>query len=392
MLIAEFDEREGWAEWGVNSCAHWLSWRCSITPRTARDHVRVARSLAGLPLIREAFGRGELTYSKVRALARIATEETEESLLEIARHATGAQLEKLVRGYHGALMATIDAARLAHDRRFLSCQWDEDGSLRLNARLTADEGALVLAALKAAEEPRDEERDWAQVRADALVSIARSALASEPGDRARPGGDPCELIIHVDSDSLAGERIIERSELADGPPLAPETVRRLGCDAAIVRILERDGQPLTVGRRTRSIPPALRRALCSRDQGCRFPGCGHRRFLHAHHIRHWARGGTTELGNLVQLCSYHHRLVHEGGFRVERSEPGGLRFRRPDGRRIVDVPQCGAVAGPGLIRQHRLEGLSLHSDTCRPLSAGDRIDYGLAVEVLLVRARGSPLS
>jgi hypothetical protein len=390
MLIAEFDEREGWAEWGVHSCAHWLSWRCSITPRTARDHVRVARCLTGLPLIREAFGRGELTYCKVRALTRVATEETEANFVEIARHATGAQLEKLVRGYHGALMATLDTAQLAHERRFLSCQWDEDGSLRVDARLPADEGALLLEALKAVEEPRDDDHDWAQLRADALVSLARSALASDAADRA--GGDPCELVVHVDADSLVAARLVERSELAGGPSLAPETVRRLGCDAAIVRIVERDGHPLTVGRRTRTIPPALRRALQSRDRGCRFPGCGHRRFLHAHHVQHWARGGATELGNLVQLCSYHHRLVHEGGFGVERDGPARFRFRRPDGRRIADAPPSGTAVGPGLIRQHRREGLNLHSDTCRPLSAGDRLDYGLAVELLLARARGSPLS
>ncbi len=390
LLIAEFDEREGWAEWGVQSCAHWLSWRCSITPRTARDHVRVARSLTGLPLIREAFGGGELTYCKVRALTRVATEETEANFVEIARHATGAQLEKLVRGYHGALMATLDAAQLAHERRFLSCQWDENGSLRVDARLPADEGALLLEALNAAEENADDESDSAQRRADALVSLARSTLASEAADRA--GGDPCELVVHIDADSLAGERIVERSELAGGPALAPETVRRLGCDAAIVRILERDGRPLTVGRQTRTIPPALRRALRSRDEGCRFPGCGHRRFMHAHHIQHWARGGATELGNLVQLCSYHHRLVHEGGFQVQCSGPAGFRFFRPDGRRIAEAPRCGAAVGPGLMRQHRREGRNLHSDTCRPLSAGDRIDYGLAVELLLVRARGSPLS
>ncbi len=389
MLIAEFDEREGWAEWGVHSCAHWLSWRCSITPRTARDHVRVARCLTGLPLVRDAFGRGELTYSKVRALTRVVTEATEANFVEIARHATGAQLDKLVRGYHGAMRATLDAARLADERRFLSCHW-EDGSLRMDVRLPADEGALVLEALKAADEPRDDDHTWTQRRADALVSIARSALASDGSDRV--AGDPCELVVHVDVETLAGDQIAERSELADGPALAPETVRRLGCDAAVVRIVERDGQPLTVGRRRRSIPPALRRALRSRDQGCRFPGCGHRRFLHAHHVQHWARGGATEIGNLVQLCSYHHRLVHEGGFRVERSGPTGFRFRRPDGRWVAEVPQCGSASGPGLIRRHRRDGLNLNGDTCRPLSAGDPLDYGLAVELLLIRARGSPLS
>ena len=172
--------------------------------------------------------------------------------------------------------------------------------------------------------------------------------------------------------------------------LAPETVRRLGCDAAVVRIIERDGRPLSVGRRKRTVSPAMRRALQSRDRGCRFPGCTHTRFLHAHHIQHWARGGPTELGNLVQLCSYHHRLVHEGGFAAERAGPGSVRFRRPDGRVIPaviplrrgDVRRCGVR----LEVQNCARGMQVDANTCRPLSAGDRLDYGIAVEGLLARA------
>jgi hypothetical protein len=390
MLIAEFDMREGWAEWGVHSCAHWLSWRCSITPRTAREHIRVAHCLGRLPLVRAAFARGELTYCKVRALTRVATNETEEDLVMIARHATGAQLEKLVRGYHGALRATLDTAQESHERRFLSFHREDDGSLRIDARLTADEGALVLTALQTAEEWQDESDSVAHRRADALVSVARSALAA--GQAPRVGSDPCELVVHVDAASLTAEPVVERAELDEGSALAPETVRRLGCDAAVVRIIERDGRPLSVGRRTRTIPPALRRALRSRDHGCRFPGCGHRRFLHAHHIQHWARGGATELGNLVRLCSFHHRLVHEGGFRVERQGAVGLRFCRPDGRQIAETPQCQPAGGPGLVHQQRREGLNLNGDTCRPISAGDWLDYDLAVDSLINRARGSPLS
>jgi hypothetical protein len=163
-------------------------------------------------------------------------------------------------------------------------------------------------------------------------------------------------------------------------------VRRLGCDAALVRIIEREGRPLAVGRRTRTIPPALRRALRRRDDGCCFPGCTHRRFLHAHHIRHWAHGGSTNLDNLVQLCPYHHRLVHEGGFRVERAGGRTVRFRRPDGRPIPTVPRSRRAAGPELEQQHRSRGLTVDAGTCRPLSAGERIDYHLAVEVLCARA------
>jgi uncharacterized protein DUF222/HNH endonuclease len=392
-LLVEFDDRGGWAEWGIKSCAHWLSWRCSLGLRAAREHMRVAHRLKELPLVRAAFSRGELSYCKVRALTRVATAATEASLLEIARHATGAQLEKLIRGYAGALSATLGAAERAIEGRYLRWNWEDDGSLRLEARLPADDGAIVLNGLRAAEEQRPEDMMSTEpmlaspagaARADALVALARSAVDGSKAGRA--GAGVCELVVHVDAGTLASDEVAERCHVEDGAALAPETARRLGCDAGVVRILERDGRPLTVGRRTRTIPPALRRALRSRDAGCRFPGCTHERFLHAHHIRHWARGGPTTLENLVQLCSYHHRLVHEGGFRVESADRGAVRFRRPDGRVVAPAPECRRARGPALGEQHRARGIEVDQNTCRPLSAGDRLDYGLAVEVLTARA------
>jgi hypothetical protein len=400
LLVAEFDERLGWAEWGVRSCAHWLSWRCSIGLNAAREHVRVARSLGELPLVRKAFSAGQLSYCKVRAITRIATEKTEEQLVDLARHATGAQMEKLVRGYRGALAATLQSARDAHAERYLNWSWEDDGSLSIEVRLAPDEGALVIAALRGVEAesketaaaPPETENVSAETpptysppsvrRADALVFLARSALAG--ADASRPGGDPCELVVHVDVETLAADSVQSRSELGNGPALAPETVRRLGCDASVVRIIERDGRPLSVGRRKRTVSPALRRALHSRDRGCRFPGCTHTRFLHAHHIQHWARGGPTRLENLVQLCSYHHRLVHEGGFMAERAGPDSIRFRRPDGRLIPEFTEL-RTRGPSLQQRHRRRGLAVDANTCRPLSAGDRLDYGIAVEGLLAR-------
>ena len=383
-LVAEFDERGGWAEWGVLSCAHWLSWRCSIGLVTAREHVRVAHKLQELPRVHEAFSRGELSYCKVRALCRVARPETEADLLEIALHATGAQLEKLVRGYAGALSATLGTAQRVHDLRYVRWSWNEDGSLRLEGRLPAEDGALVLRALGALEAPAGEAEDYAAspagaCRADALVAMARSAVST---DRASAS---CEVVVHVDARTLESDEVVERCHLAEGPALAPETARRLGCDAAVVRIVERDGKPLTVGRRRRTISPALRRALRSRDAGCRFPGCTHERFLHAHHIQHWARGGATTLENLVQLCSYHHRLVHEGGFRVECAR-GGVRFRRPDGTVIAGAVGGTRASGAGLAEQNRARGVAVDRDTCRPRSAGDWMDYDLAVDVLVHRA------
>jgi hypothetical protein len=384
MLVAEFDERLGWAEWGVKSCAHWLSWRCSIGLGTARDQVRVARRLQELPRVHAAFATGELSYSKVRAITRVATPEIEENLVELALHASGAQLDTLVRGYSGALAVTLGATQEALERRYLQWNWEDDGSLRVAGRLSADDGALLVAALRAAEdEEAAERRDAGARNADALITMARSTLADAKRERA--SGDPCEVVVHVDAETLADDdRVHDQSRLADGPGLAPETVRRLGCDASLVRIVERDGQPLSVGRRTRTIPPALRRALRAREDGCRFPGCTHRRFLHAHHIKHWAHGGETKLENLVTLCSHHHRLVHEGGFGVERVDSRSVRFRRPDGRPIPPAGPGIRASGRDLPRHHRAP--TIDAFTCMPRSAGDSIDYGIAVEGLLAQA------
>jgi hypothetical protein len=375
LLIAEFDAREGWAEWGVHSCAHWLSWRCGVGMTAAREHVRVARVLRGLPLVQEEFASGVLSYSKVRALTRVATEKTEADLVELARHATGAQLEKLCRQYGRVLRATGAHAQTLHERQRLSAYWDDDGMLVVEGRLTPEDGAALMAALDQAAASVPEatrELGATAVRAQALVALATN------------GESRAEVVVHVDAETLTADGIKDRCEMADGPAVAPETVRRLGCDAAVVAMVERGGEPLSVGRRTRAIPPALRRALRSRDRGCRFPGCTHTHHLHAHHIKHWAHGGPTEIRNLVQLCSFHHQLVHEGGYRV-RVRTGTVEFERPDGRVITERCQARPVSGAGIAAHHQSRRMSIGPDTCRPLSAGDRLDYDIAVEGLAWR-------
>jgi hypothetical protein len=408
-LVAEYDEREGWAQWGCRSCAHWVSWQCGVAPGPAREHVRVARRLRELPLIRAAFAEGELSYSKARALTRVEAVEREQELLELARHATASQLERLVRAYRGVAAAEQEAAGGRHER-WLTWDYDDAGCLLLRGRLPAEEGALVVAAREAARERMANERVPAgtstpdgvpagtsdrtagaataaepgageptvgEARADALVALADASLAGEAGSRT--GDDRCQVVVHVDAATLEGEGAGERCELADGAPLAAETARRLACDASIVRLLERDDAPLRLGRKTRSIPPALRRALAARDRGCRFPGCTARRFVDAHHIEHWARGGATDLDNLVLLCRRHHRLVHEGGYTVTRRSGGAIAFHRPDGRRI---PACPSRAGgrPTALAPTR------RPDACVSLWAGERLDLHLGVQAMLALA------
>lgn len=376
LLVGEFDAREGWAEWGVTSCAHWLSWRCGIGLTAGREHVRVGRMLRGLPLVQQAFASGELSYSKVRALTRVASDKTEASLVELARHATGAQLERLCSQYGGVLRATSAAAAKMAERQQLSTYWDEDGMLVVKGRLAPEEGAALMTALdRAADTVPEDVRELGSpaVRAHALAMLATGGVSS------------AEIVVHVDAETLSSDEIKRQCEVWNGPTLAPETVRRLGCDSAIVTLVERDGRPLSVGRRTRAIPPAVRRALRSRDRACRFPGCTHTRHLHAHHIQHWARGGHTEIGNLIQLCSYHHQLVHEGGYRVEDGRGAGVQFRRPDGRLIPRSCEMRPTAGPGISEQNRMRRLPIGPSTCAPLSAGDPLDYDIAVEGLIWR-------
>jgi hypothetical protein len=407
-MVAEYDRREGWAEWGCKSCAHWLSWRCALAPSAAREKVRVARRLSELPLIQAAFGQGKLSYSQVRALSRVASAELEPALLELAQYSTAAQLERTLRAYRGVVERELSPDDQAHAERYLVCEQDDDGSLLLRGRLPADEGALILAALDAARnslraEPADapsSEGEDASAEADAplaeqappsnasaLLLMAETLLGSGPVDRS--GADSHQVIVHVDAAALTAARDEDGEpdgacQLDDGPLIHPETARRLACDASVVRILERDGRPLSVGRRTRSIPPALRRALQSRDRCCRFPGCTQRRFLHAHHIDHWAHGGPTELGNLVQLCRFHHRLVHEGGYSLERAGARGeLRVRRPDGRPLTAVPDRRPVHPADLERHNRLRRLRIDSDTCASRWTGERLDLALNVDLLV---------
>ena len=182
-----------------------------------------------------------------------------------------------------------------------------------------------------------------------------------------------------------------QSVLEDGAHVSAETSRRLGCDASrVVMRHDADGHTLEVGARTRTIPPALRRALHHRDQGCRFPGCG-LRFAQGHHLRHWAQGGPTTLSNLALLCRRHHRAVHEEGYQVDRQPDGGLQFRRPDGRPLPEVPPPAPVpAEPveALRARHHAQGLRLHARTACPGWLGERLDVAWAIDVLHPLANG----
>jgi len=407
MMIAEFDRLKGWSGDGATqSCAHWLNWKCGIAMGAAREKVRVARALETLPKISAAMGRGELSYSNVRAITREACEATEDYFLMIARHGTAEHVERLVRSYRRCKEAA-ELSREAQQQanRYLRHRYADDGSIVVEARLPAETGILFLKALDAAmpEVPEPESPEvpqhhvpagtpqrppTASRRADALGVIAESFL--KHGIEALNGGERHQIVVHVDADTLR-ERTAGRCEFEEGPSMAADTARRLACDSSLVTLIENDqGEPLNAGRKTRTISPALRRVLSARDKGCRFPGCCNTRYIDAHHIHHWADGGETKPSNLVSLCRWHHRFLHEGGFQIQVLDDGALRFLRPDGRSIDSVA-LGHRAPLGdweyVPVQNRERGLQIDPKTATNRWKGDRMDYGLGVESLLYKWR-----
>jgi Domain of unknown function (DUF222)/HNH endonuclease len=399
-LIREFDARGGWNS-GFRSCAAWLSWRVGLDLGAARERVRVARALGTLPELAQALARGELSYAKVRALTRVATPETEARLLAVGRAGTAAHVERIVRGWRRVdRHAEARETARRHARRALHVYPDEDGMVVIRGRLAPEVGALLMQALAAGREAlyqrrRQEDADsqpadvsaetptLGQQQADALALLAETAL--HHGIAPGAPGDRYQVVVHVDASVLADPEQPGQSVLEAGAHVSAETAQRLACDAS--RVVMRhapDGGVVEVGARTRTIPPALRRALQHRDRGCRFPGCG-LPFGQGHHLRHWARGGPTTLSNLALLCRRHHRAVHEEGYQVECAPDGELRFRRPDGRRLPEVPPPRAVPGDpvaALRARHHEHGLHLHARTAIPSWLGERLDVGWAIDVL----------
>ena len=228
-----------------------------------------------------------------------------------------------------------------------------------------------------------------QQQADALALLAETALhhGLDPG----APGERYQVVVHVDAQVLADPDQPGQSVLEDGARVPAETSQRLACDASrVVMRHDPDGRLLEVGARTRTIPPALRRALHHRDQSCRFPGCG-LRFAQGHHVRHWAHGGPTTLSNLVLLCRRHHRAVHEEGYQVDRQSDGTLQFRRPDGRPLPEVPPPAAVPTDPvhvLRTAHVAQGLHLHARAACAGWLGERFNVGWAIDVLHPLALG----
>ena len=404
-LIAAMDRTRGWTEAGYASLGNWLDHRCGLGPCAARERIRIGRALARLPHIDAAFRDGVLSYSKVRAITRVATRESEAVLLDIAGGSSAAQLESLVRT-HERIGADERERVRSQERRSLNWYY-EDGMVVITAAVPAERGALVIQALKKVVDARKDEREayyqallegesgsgtaaaeeepcvpgdvsaetespvahaceqeplgatglpaglefelssTEQRYADALVGVAEHYLANGPGKRGRR----YEVVLTIGRNELAGQRT------ANGPcyhvdsdwGIDEEDARRIACDADITEFIQdAKGNLLNYERRQRIVPARLLRALKLRDHNrCRFPGCAHQRYVEAHHVEHWIDGGETRLDNLVLLCSAHHRLLHHGAFRIVPEEDD-LTFVSRDGEVIEPAlrPQFPATLPP----------------------------------------------
>ena len=387
-LVAEYDRRAGHETWGCRTIAHWLSWHCGLDMRSAREKVRVAHALGELPLVREEFATGRLSYSKVRAITRVATAATEEQLVMLAEHATAAQVERIVRTYRG-MRSRGNETEVANQRctdQYLQVDFDLDGTCIVSGRMPPEIGAAVLKALDVvrAHMPADQRgesgsaeppRPKRALNVDALAMMAETVMATERC--ARDGGDRYLVGVSIDADVLLHDDPDAVSELDDGVALAPETVRRLSCDASLMAVIRGDdGEPLTTGRRTRTIPRSVRRAVRARDKGCRFPSCGERVFIDADHIRHWSKKGPSTVSNVVELCWFHHRLVHEGGWTVRFLEGGEVIAVNPAGNVISSLVEPCAPVRATVEHCNNAEGLAIDSKTITPNWWNDPLHLG----------------
>ena len=402
--ISVYDRREGWKSWGCVSAAQWLSWKCGDGLHAAREKVRVARALDDLPQLAGSFARGELSFTKVRAITRVATPDDEAEWIGLAENSTGAQLERVVSQARAAVDRNENRdARRAFERRSVERSTGHDGLDKITVCGPRDAVDVVWAAIEVVQslmiddavdgsgrrrrEVLDDRGGLDATRFDALAQIAERMLAQRPAAAER--GDIGRLALVIDTDGVAemaaslddeidGDEVAAGELTLGGRRISPEVARRWSCDIRASVMLEHEGHACDEGRDTRIVNRKLRRALHRRDGGlCRFPGCGATAWLHAHHIVHWSNEGPTDLDNLLSLCGFHHSLVHEGGWSVAIID-GAVVWSDPDGLPATVEPLRGDA--DQLRRDQR--PLDISPSTIRSEMANARLDVHFVVSVL----------
>ena len=403
LLVSEFDRRIGWSGDGIMSCAHWLTLRTGLSTRTAQEYVRVARTLDELPRIRAAFAQGRLSYSKVRALTRVVTPDREDELLNVALSADAAQLERVVRAIRSIDQREREATE-GEVESTASWEWNSDGTLSARMRLSAMDGASFMAATVRAEYERtrnveaDEDvPDIAELAA--AQDVSSEELGLEPSDRRlwrhTPSNiapavvlmaDTMQSAIKVPTFTPGAEVVVHSHERDDGAPdlpvvVAPDPHVEGGPAVSGAEVTEascavtktdvhpgKQGSITSWGRRTRTPSTRTLRAILARAGGCRYPGCGRTRHLHAHHVRFWSHGGDTTPDNLVLLCSSHHRSLHRGEFLIRAHALQQFTFHRQNDHQPIE--QAPPTSVPGVWRPAAISDDAVVPENPGPLNLG----------------------
>lgn len=325
-VASDIDESGSWRADGARDLAEWLAGKFPISPHHAREIARVAEALSDLPAIAEAYAAGELSWDQLRVLTRYATPDTDEQLAEDAKGLSLRGIEMQARRARRKT-ASQEAAEMQDTSMKM---WRRQGVLHIRGEITGEPSVVIEKAIHRAldRQPTPPEGQppipFDRRLANALHEIASGFIAADPDP------DRATVVLRTEADILRGER--DGVGDLEGLEISSETVRRLCCDARVQEVLEIGGVPIGLGHTRRTVDPTTRRQLIHRDGGCRFPGCERRRWIHAHHIRHWGDRGPTDLGNLVLLCSYHHQFVHEHGWTIRGNPIEHLDFIRADGK------------------------------------------------------------
>ena len=337
-LLARADGAEAWVDQGARDMAHFVSIRYGISAWKARRWIAAAHALEQLPQVAAALEEGALSLDKVVELTRFATPEDESRLIRWAAGVSvGAIRHRGDLAARSSIIETLEAERA----RYLEWWYLDDGRrVGLQAELPAAQGAIVTRAIERMAERvpvMPDEGDPVHVdarRADALVALCSSTLAADPDP------DRATVVIHATAEAL--EAGIGGCELEGGPVISQRTARRLLCNARVQTVVEdHRGEVIGLGRMSREPSSWMVRQVRYRDRECRFPGCGSRAFTEAHHIVWWRHGGRTDLDNLLLICSFHHRLVHEYGWSIAKESDGRMAWFREDGTRYRAGPSPG---------------------------------------------------
>ncbi|MEO6123426.1 MAG: DUF222 domain-containing protein [Ilumatobacteraceae bacterium] len=384
-MIAEFDRQQGWARHGSVSCAKWLQARVGLDRSTAHEKVRVAHALEQFPLFAVAMSAGVLSYAKVRSITRIATAGNADMLLTMALERSSNQVERYVASFRRCEVSEDELEARAFAERSLSYR-TEDASMVITIRVPVEAGAAFIASVDRFVNTAERDTPQTARRADAAIDMAEHAVANI--DHAGSFDGQYLVTLHLTPEVFAdreaeSDRASDRHDVCcvapgDGVDAHPAAVSRMTaerilCDAVMHGSRIDGAEDGLLGANRRFPSAKLQRALRLRDGGCMAPGCDRLGWLHSHHITHWTQGGPTIASNLVSLCRFHHRLVHEGGWRItgDANIGGRLTFHRPDGTtlangeellvghaKFIDIGCTADAVRPGASVQEQLESIA----------------------------------